>query len=240
MASNARHEAIRAIEINIETGCLYRDWLARTVATAVPDIWQQRLGRAKYFLESGVKGAQQLGLIRFELDGLVNLAWTFYLAGDADNLAQTLATADTLFPPDVRLRPEEQPPTTHNKPFFFFQQLSKLYSLRGRLAFDSYFAEADPASRMAQHNLDRAAEAYVLSLGYAQLFSPRSVAITAVYDALYDYLKQLDATQLTNFYRYEQQQRTRYHLAAIKAQLENLGDLQDFLLDCFGDYYAEI
>jgi hypothetical protein len=24
------------------------------------------------------------------------------------------------------------------------------------------------------------------------------------------------------------------------AQLENLGDLQDFLLDCFGDYYAEI
>jgi hypothetical protein len=57
---------------------------------------------------------------------------------------------------------------------------------------------------------------------------------------LYNYLKQLDATQLTNFYRYEQQQRTRYRLEAIKAQLENLGDLQDFLLDCFGDYYAEI
>lgn len=77
-------------------------------------------------------------------------------------------------------------------------------------------------------------------MGYAQLFSLRSVGITAVYDALYDYLKQLDATQLTDFYRYEQQQRTRYHLEGIKAQLENLGDLQDFLLDCFGDYYAEI
>ena len=80
----------------------------------------------------------------------------------------------------------------------------------------------------------------MLTLGYAQLFSPRSVGITAVYDTLYDYLKQLDATQLTHFYRYEQQQRTRYHLEAIKAQLENLGDLQDFLLACFGDYYAEI
>ncbi len=240
MASNARNEAIRVIEINVETGCLYRDWLERTAETAVPDIWQQRLGRAKYFLESGVKGAQQLGLIRFELDALVNLAWTHYVAGDENNLAQTLETADTLFPPDVRLRPGEPPPGTQDKPPFFFQHLSKLYSLHGRIAFDSYFAVADSASRVAQHHLARAAEAYVLALGYAQLFSPRSVGITAVYDALYDYLKQLDATQLTNFYRYEQQQRTRYHLEAIKAQLENLGDLQDFLLDCFGDYYAEI
>ncbi len=240
MASNARHEAIRMIEINIETGCLYRDWLTRTAETAVPDIWQQRLGRAKYFLDSAVKGAQQLGLIRFELDALVNLAWTYYVAGDENHLAQTLETADTLFPPDVRLRPEEQPPSTQDKPHFFFQHLSKLHSLHGRIAFDSYFAEDDTTSRAAQHHLDRAAEAYVLALGYAQLFSPRSVGITAVYDALYDYLNQLDATQLTNFYRYEQQQRTRYHLEAIKAQLENLGDLQDFLLDCFGDYYAEI
>ncbi|MCA9942981.1 MAG: ATP-binding protein [Anaerolineales bacterium] len=240
MASNARHEAIRVIEINIETGCLYRDWLARTAETAVPDIWQQRLGRATYFLNSAVKGAQQLGLIRFELDALVNLAWTHYFAHDWDGLAKTLAAADTLFPPDVRLRPDEQPPDTQDKPHFFFQHLSKLHSLNGRIAFDNYFAEDDPASRAAQHHLAHAAEAYVLSLGYAQLFSPRSVGITAVYDALYDYLKQLDATQLTNFYRYEQQQRTRYRLDALKGQLENLGDLQDFLLDCFGDYYSEI
>ena len=240
MASNARNEAIRVIEINIETGCLYRDWLTRTAETAVPDIWQRRLGRATYFLDSAAKEARQLGLIRFELDALVNLAWTHYFAHEWDKLEQTLAAADSLFPPDVRLRPEEQPPTTHNQPHFYFQQLSKLYSLRGRVAFDRYFAEADPTSRSAQHDLDRAAEAYVLSLGYAQLFSPRSVGITAVYDTLYDTLKQLDATQLTNFYRYEQQQRTRYHLEAIKARLENLGDLQDFLLDCFGDYYAEL
>jgi hypothetical protein len=240
MASNARNEAIRMIEINIETGCLYRDWLTRTAETAVPDIWQQRLGRAKYFLDSAVKGAQQLGLIRFELDALVNLAWTYYVAGDENHLAQSLETADTLFPPDVHLRPGEQPPSTQDKPHFFFQHLSKLHSLHGRIAFDSYFAGAASTSRAAQHYLDRAAEAYVLALGYAQLFSPRSVGITAVYDTLYNYLKQLDATQLTNFYRYEQQQRTRYRLEAIKAQLENLGDLQDFLLDCFGDYYAEI
>lgn len=240
LASNARNEAIRVIEINIETGCLYRDWLTRTAETAVPDIWQRRLGRATYFLETAAKGAHQFGLLRYELDAWVNLAWTYYLARDWDKLRQTLETADTLFPPDVRLRPEEQPPSTQNKPHFYFQQMSKLCSLNGRIAFDNYLAEADNSSRTAQQNLDRAAEAYVLALGYAQLFSPRSPAITAIYDTLYDSLKQLDATQLTNFYRYEQQQRARYNLDAIKAHLENLGDLQDFLLDCFGDYYAEI
>ena len=139
-----------------------------------------------------------------------------------------------------RLWPGEQPPSTQNKPHFFFQQLSKLHSLNGRVAFDDYLAEEDRSSRTAQQNLNRAAEAYVLALGYAQLFSPRSPAITAVYDTLYDTLKQLDATQLTNFYRYEQEQRTRYNLEALKVHLENLGSLQDFLLDCFGDYYADI
>ena len=240
MASNARNEAIRMIEINIETGCLYRDWLTRTGETAVPDIWQRRLGRATYFLETAVKSARQLGLLRFELDALINLAWTYYIAKESENLERTLAAADTLFPPDVRLRPEQAPPQTQNQPHFYFQQMSKLYSLHGRLAFDSYLAAPDRTSRAAHHDLDRAAEAYVLTLGYAQIFSPRSVGITAVYDTLYDILKQLDATQLTNFYRYEQQQRTRYRLDALKGQLENLGDLQDFLLDCFGDYYGEI
>ncbi|MCP4419792.1 MAG: ATP-binding protein [Chloroflexi bacterium] len=237
MASNARNETIRMIEINIETGCLYRDWMTRTEETAVPDIWNQRLGRATYFLQTAVAGARELGLIRLEQDALVNLAWTHYFAHDENSLAQTMDSADALFPVDVRLRPEQAPPRAENYPHFYFQQMSKMFSLNGRLAFDHYLAEQIPSSRTAQTHLKRAAEAYVLALGYAQLFSPRSSAITAVYDTLYDYLKQLDTTQLTNFYRYEQQQRTRYRLDAIKAQLENLGDLQDFLLDCFGDYY---
>ena len=241
MASNARNEAIRVIEINIETGCLYRDWLTRTVKTAVPDIWQRRLGRASLlFAGRRPKGRGSLGLVRLELDALVNLAWTYYIAHDDDNLAETISAADGLIPAGVRLLPEQAPPKATAQPHFYFQQVSKLHSLNGRIAFDHYFAEPDRTSRTAQHNLDRAAEAYVLALGYAQLFSPRSAGSTAVYDTLYDTLKQLDATQLTNFYRYEQQQRSRYHLDAIKSQLENLGDLQDFLLDCFGDYYAEI
>lgn len=235
MASNARFEAIRMIEINIETGCLYRDWMARTEETAVPDIWNRRLGRATYFLQTAVQGARQLGLIRLEQDALVNLAWTYYFAHDWDSLAETMTAADALFPVDVRLRPEQAPPKAYDYPHFYFQQMSKMYSLNGRLAFEHYLA-----APTVDKYLNEAVEAYVLALGYAQLFSPRSSAITAVYDALYDYLKQLDVTQLTNFYRYEQQQRSRYRLDEIKAQLENLGDLQDFLLDCFGDYYEEL
>ncbi|VAW30646.1 hypothetical protein MNBD_CHLOROFLEXI01-84 [hydrothermal vent metagenome] len=235
MASNARFEAIRMIEINIETGCLYRDWMARTVETAVPDIWNRRLGRATYFLQTAAKRARQLGLIRLEQDALVNLAWTYYFAHDRDALEQTMVAADALFPVDVRLRPEQAPPKAYDYPHFYFQQMSKMCSLNGRLAFEQYLA--DPTT---DKHLNEAVEAYVLALGYAQLFSPRSSAITAVYDALYSYLKQLNVTQLTNFYRYEQQQRSRYRLDEIKAQLENLGDLQDFLLDCFGDYYEGI
>ena len=240
MASNARHEVVRVIEINIETGCLYRDWLGRTEKTAVPEIWQQRLGRAVYFLEAAAKEAKRLGLRRFELDALVNLTWTHYIAGDPDNLAQKMAETEALFPAGVRLLPDESPLATEGQPYFYYQQMSKLYSLHGRLAFDNYLAAPDRTSRSAQHDLDRAAEAYVLTLGYAQIFSPRSVGMTAVYDTLYDILKQLDATQLTNFYRYEQQQRHRYRLDEITSQLDNLGGLQDFLLDCFGDYYAEL
>ena len=40
---------------------------------------------------------------------------------------------------------------------------------------------------------------------------------------------------MMDFYRYEREFHPLYQIG--KLPLENFGDLEEFLLDCFGDYY---
>ena len=84
-------------------------------------------------------------------------------------------------------------------------------------------------------HLKEAAYAYVQAAAYAQLYAPSSIQLTIVYDDLYDFLKKMNDTEMGSFYHYEQEARQRYRIAEM--ELENFGDVEEFLRDCFGDYY---
>lgn len=248
--SAAKGESVRAIEVHIEMGCLYRDWLQHTNRQRLLKSWEKRRNEAFRFFEDAVKGARSIENDRLLLDTLVNLAWTQFYAGEWENVEQTLKDVVHLIPPEATLRVGFIPPRSREHPAYLFHQLSKAYGLRGRVAFERFnqlveqrkegqtketriqLVHADPTT---QAQLQKAAEAYVQALGYAQLFTPRSPALTVIYDALYSYLKKLNVVELMDFYRHERTAYQAYRVAEI--EIENLGDLEGFLLECFGDYF---
>ncbi len=140
---------------------------------------------------------------------------------------------------------------------FVWQQLSKIYGLKGKLAFEvvlerlAQIRQETPGDKQEnkrkrlqkaqadeelQKQLHKAAEKYVLSLSYAQLFSPRTPVLSVIYNQLYQYLKLLNPQEMRWFYQHEAELREKYRIRALP--VENYGELDRFLLDCFGDYYT--
>ncbi|MBK7917532.1 MAG: hypothetical protein IPJ94_14995 [Chloroflexi bacterium] len=83
----------------------------------------------------------------------------------------------------------------------------------------------------------QAAFAFIQAVAYAQLFAHGSVQLTMAYDDLYEFLIKLNQQELSDFYRYEQASRSSFRINEMK--LENFGDVEEFLRDCFGDYYED-
>ncbi len=128
-----------------------------------------------------------------------------------------------------------------------------MYSLRGQIAGNLFrqgveaLANDQPhlstkerqiqihTNKNLQDHLRQSAFAFTQAVVYAQLFAPGSVQLTIAYDNLYEFLKKLNRQELVDFYRYEQEARSSFLIAEIN--LENFGDVEEFLRDCFGDYY---
>lgn len=247
-------EQIRRVEAAIELGSLYRDWVAlATTESTPPEIIEQRRENALFYLEQAITVAHSLNLAHLELDARVNVSWTYFYTGSFDKALQTLHEAELSIPQAAQLRPGEKPPNPREHPNHFFKQLSKIQNLHGRIASRRFqeavkeMAAHDPhLSRVERqklvHNdsrlnsyLEKAADAYVQAAAYAQLFAPTSIQLSIVYDDLYDFLKKMNQMEMSDFYRYEQQARERYRITELV--IENFGDVEEFLLDCFGDYY---
>lgn len=240
---------MRLIEAHIEIGCLYRDWLNDKDKTELPDIWKRHFTNAEGYLKTAIDEAHQRKLARLELDARVNLAWVYFRAGEGGQAVQELERAITIVAevqPGVLLVKGQLPPLRANHPTHYFKQLSKIYGLYGRLklrAFVTLSVEqkgrfVGDRDRMPENSakiLSEAAENYVQSLGYAELFLPRSESLTTIYNELYDHMKKMNQSELTTFYRAEQQATQDYRIAEIR--IENFGLLRGFLLDNFGDYY---
>jgi len=253
--SNVSKESIRRIEAAIELGSLYRDWVAFVPSEGVPpDIRQQRQDNAVYYLQEAIDLAHELDLAHMELDAEVNMAWTYYHVGQWGKTESFLQKVEeSLVPVEARLREGEIPPNPYDHPNFLFKQLSKMYSLRGQIAGKQFRqgAEAltealpDTSTKMRQARvhqdkrlqgfLRQAAFAFTQAVAYAQLFAPGSVQLTMAYDDLYEFLIKLNQQELSDFYRYEQAARSSFRIAEMN--LENFGDVEEFLRDCFGDYY---
>ncbi|MBI5712285.1 MAG: ATP-binding protein [Chloroflexi bacterium] len=148
----------------------------------------------------------------------------------------------------------EIPPRPADHESAVYYQISRIDHLRGRIAMDRFRARADefekeysgdePSRRakrqeairddpQARSFLSEAAKDYARAVGYAQLFSPRSSTLGAIYDTLYDYLRHFNQTEIESFAKFEHAARNAYHLE--KIQIEDLSNMGEFLRECFGE-----
>lgn len=253
-------ETLRLIEAQIEMGCLQRDLIGLFDE-------RQRSQRENYYdeavslLSNAAKEARERGFMRRCLDAWVNIAWTHFAINDYERAlqaAQEIEDDQTLVPETMRIRPNFLPEVEGQATPYVFYQLGKLYNLRGKIGMERFKARVRQVERElkqnptissevrhqhlaqdkpAQSELRQAADAYVLGVSYAQLYSPRSGALSIAYDSLYSYLKKFNATEMTLFAKYAHAARDRYHIQDIK--IVNLGDVDDFISSCFGDYLPE-
>lgn len=243
--SPASGEKVRLVEAWIEKGCLERDWI-RFVEDSVAKEHHYR--DAVYYLEQAIDLAREIGNQRLELDARVNIAWTHYHFGEFQRAREALQVAMQQVPPDALLQPGKTPPTTERDDIYLYQQLSKMEGLRGRLALEEFrqiaekfrkqFPDREERRRHiredehAQRLLEESARAYVQALGYSQLHSPRSIALTVTYDAIYEYLKGFNLTELEDFYEFAQKAIEDYRFAEIVPM--DMSRLDSFLQQTFG------
>lgn len=254
----ASQELVRRVEATLELGTLYREWVAaaRTdpevdVMPTPENILSSRHNNALQYLTQSADLAGNN--VHLALDAWVNIAWTHYYAKDFDRALKALAKADDLVKHEedersgapIRLRPRDangrvslSDPTEY--PAFWYKQLSKMHTLRGEIALTHFKKKekSDSESRRSENSheyLESAARDYTLAPAYAQMFSPGSAPLTAAYDSLYDFLKTLNLRELLTFYGYEQAAHEMYAIETVSRKFKNLGDLGDFLKDCFGD-----
>jgi hypothetical protein len=241
-----KQEEVRLIEAKIELGCLQRDRLLRI---SDPSIKEYTYNAAKGNLLQAAEMAKKYGYLRHTLDAKVNQAWTNYAFGQVEKAEEDLRQAEMMIPSD-RFIKEDQIPKLGQDDSFVFQQLSKMHGLRGIMAMDAFMEVEkelpipNDLSRSQRHtrilenpvvrnHLNRAATNYVLAISYAQLFSPRSGALSAIYDQLYNFLKGFNDQELKLFDDFQKEERERYRLDRLV--LEDLGDLGVFLRECIGD-----
>jgi tetratricopeptide (TPR) repeat protein len=255
LESSASQESVRLVEVNIETGCLYRDWLGETDKSQSLGIWQRRYDDALFYLQEAVRVAKKLDILRLTLDAQVNIAWTYFAAKDYEAAEAALQEAEQLVPPDAQFRKKQLPADPNEHDSFIFKQLSKAMGLYGLMTLMQFKEKLEILEtkipglsqekrierrllvrddKEMQALLEKAASYYVRALGYAQLFAPRSAALTIIYDRLYTFLKQLNQRELEDFYEYSRDARKLYQTDEIK--IRNLGNLSEFLLENFGDY----
>ncbi len=251
-------EIMRRIEAEIEMGCLYRDYLHYVKKQSDPESsqetrWHRLQNLSLQHLKKAVSLSEANQYPQHQLDAQVNLAWTYYYAADftkaeemskqilLDSAGKSFVLTKGEMPPD----PEEVNET------YALAQLNKLWALNGRIALDRFLdrtqtikkesgnqaeahktAQTDPE---ANRRLQEAAEAFILSLGYAQLFSSRSPSINIAFDQLYKYLKKFNRPEMKSFYKHQHKARSDYKVTEIKA--ENLADVELFLLQSFGNYF---
>ncbi|MBN1995307.1 MAG: hypothetical protein JW953_21645 [Anaerolineae bacterium] len=249
-------EVMRRIEALIEQGCLYRDYMYY-LKTHHPDqssrITQYR-NRAISLLKTALELSTERGFARHQLDAQNDLAWTYYYAGETEAAEQAIEDTLKLVPPESLLKKDSSPPCPTDAESYIFMQLGKVWAVRGRLRLDRFIKiaaairaslENKQAGRLAVRNdpqatkmLEQAAEAFVLSLGYNQLYSTRSTVISVSLDILYDYLKKFNRFEMTDFFKYQRQARAEYRIDEIEP--EDPTDLEVFLLQSFGDYFEPV
>ena len=238
----ASRETIRRGQAWIEKGCLERDLILSG------EDKQRHYRDALYYLEQAANLAINTKNTDMELDAQVNIAWTYYHFGEIEQCEITLKKAEKFLPNDCWFTGAKALPSSERDDLYVYQQLSKIYGLRGRIALEQFDervkdikkAESSKEKRRdqirgdesAQQQLQKAADSYVLALAYAQLLSPRSSMLTVIYDSVYNHIKGFNLSELEDFQAYASKARKDLRVAEIK--IADFGNLDEFLTYTFG------
>jgi len=248
-------EPLRLAEASLELGSLYRDRTEYALKAGEKD-WQRWADNAIHYLGEAARIADRHGWDHLALDAWVGLGTVYYHKAQPLSITEDiLAQVERLSPVNspARLRPEKEPPFPQRHPSYIFKQLNKLHDLLGRLAFDEFSEkmaalrqiEPDRKKRQEKFRTDdylqglfkRATEQYVLAVTYGLLYAPGSATLTNTYNWLYNYLKKLNYQELSKFYQYKIEIEDLYQID--KIQLEQPGNMDDFLWSSFGSYSGE-
>jgi len=251
-------EIMRRIEAELEIGCVYRGYLYHILnqsgADSVEsDRWLPFRTKAIQHLNTAIELSETNNYPQHRLDAEVDLVWTYYNANDfeeAEALCDQILERMTNQP--YIMKKGEPPPIPERiSGIYVFSQLSKLWTVKGKIAFDRFQTRTTAISQESQdkvkaHEMTRtdpeaiqwlreAAEAFVLSLAYGRLFSVRSPGIGLAFDHLYNYLKTFNPIEMEMFYRLQRDARREYRVDDIRP--ETLADIEKFLVQSFGDYF---
>lgn len=243
-------EAERLIEVNLEKGSLLRDRMQSEPGKERPRSWKRHYEDATYLLSSVERAARQRNMGQHVLDALINQVRIHYYAGELETAVRTIESIekDKAYGEHI-IRPTHMPdaekPTLRNRNWIF-RHLATAQMIRGWMASDRFnervaFLKAQnedatweerkvqvAGDEIAQGALAEMAQAYVLGIAYAELYSPRSRSIGGMQNDLYGRLKKFNRTELNSF---------RNQLQIVKKQYPNVQSLKlvdNFLWDFFG------
>jgi tetratricopeptide (TPR) repeat protein len=227
-------EKMRLIEVSIEQGCLYRDYMYYLKV-------ENYANHMDYFndavnpLKRAITLAKELGYLRHQLDAQVDLAWTYYYASHEDAAERafhdSLDLASQFNDQSCFLSEGAKPPEPNKAEPHMFMLLGKAWALMGQLHMDRFIRQqetlqgkfSDRQARViaihkdkdAQKSLKEAAKAFVLALAYNKLYSARSPSTPIMFDRLYEYLKKFNRTELWDFSRYQKDMQEKYRVSEI-------------------------
>ncbi|GIK11083.1 MAG TPA: hypothetical protein PKC99_10275 [Anaerolineales bacterium] len=243
---DASHEKIRRVEAWIEKACLERD-LIQFIQNN-PKQKQRHNDDALYYLDQAVNLAKELNNFRLELDARVDIAWTHYHFRKYEQAESILTEIEKKLPADCQIKKGNSLPSAERDDLYVYYQLSKMHGLRGRMALDQFNeftnslknTESDKEKRhaiirqdsKAKQLLQKVADAFVLALAYAQLLSPRSSALTIIYDSCYEHIKSFNPSELEGLHKFVVEAREKFGVSKIK--IADFGDLSEFLIHTFG------
>lgn len=222
-------EVERLVEIHLERGSLYRDLLQQQ-----PDD-TDTYERALLSLDIAERRALEHGLVQHVLDARVNKARVHYYGKVRDRAGQVLQSIqdDTAYRKH-RIVPGYLPDAERvelRNQNWTFRHLGTAHRIGGWIALDQFHErvhyyklqhpEETPEARQerqklvvedtaAKDALLAAAEAYALSIAYAELYSTRSRSIGAIQNDLYSRLRASNRSELDLFRNYLEQVGQKY------------------------------
>lgn len=144
-------EVLRRVEALIEFGCLLRDRILQPnrlndqqkimFGDELEELEEQNqkfYDKAIFNLRKAVLLSRENGFKRLELDALINLAWTHNNMYKYQEAERALNEAKEIIPSNVIIKPRKRLPDADAFEAYYFQQLSKMEGLRGRMWMEHF------------------------------------------------------------------------------------------------------
>ena len=254
-------EVLRQVEARLEFACIQRDQMrlesVKSSSSRVARFYRDCM------IEFGhvIQLAEERGFKHLALQAQVDFAWAHFFADhidEAGNAANEVTNGIRETYRGYLIELDNILPDKHDESHVYYQ-LAKIQGLYAAISMTRFkarrehlrmkivkqerkaFYEELKKDVEAQSQMASAAEAYVLSLAYGQIYSPRSRSLVITFDQIYDHLKAFNVEEYRMFrtaargpqeeLRRAQGNNTSYQ---IEGMVYDFSNLDQWLDDCFG------